>query len=235
MNTRINPSKKQWLVVGGITAAVALIGGYAYAASQAPEPSPIPGPRAAVRKAIKMLPGSDSIEIADTAYVMAYPGCPPRLDPKDVTHGDCIAKWLNLREMALEELEAPPKKKRPKRPGKKPDPSGTQEPEPEHEPPLVPPGPGPAADMKKWLDSLSGSQRSGLRKILGGQYYDPIVKGAESGDDAGTVKAVLRMKRSIENLVNTDKMAAFKKYQELEALLGPKLETLLRAAKKYQN
>jgi hypothetical protein len=225
MNARINPGRKRWLIIGGLTAAAALIGGYAYAQSQVPEPSPLPSPRAAVRKAIKMLPGEDSIEIADAAYVMAYPDCPPKLDPDDPTHADCIAKWLELREIALEELEAPTKKKK-KRP------SGTS-PEPEPEP--TPGEPGPAEDMRQWLDSLSGHQRSELRRIVGAKYYDPIVQAAESDDDAATVSAVLRLKRSIENLVETDKVAAFKKYSELQDLLGPKLEKLLRTAKKYQN
>lgn len=210
-----NPLRKRWLVAAGIGAAALLVGGYAYARAAAPKPEKPPSKQKAVRKAVSLLGrNANSNELTDVAYTMAYPKCPPKLDPGNPQHEDCIAKWLELQDMVIAETAKPRKAK-----------DGTPIPEPTN---------GPAADMQKWLDSLTSSQRSGLRKIIGGQYYDPIKNAAGAGDDAGTVEAVLRFKRAVEEYAYDDPIGAYKQYSELQNLLGPKLDTLLRAAKKYQ-
>lgn len=211
-----SPSTKRWLWVGGgVVVALLVGGGVAYARfrkSVAPA-GPVP-PEEAVDRAINLLGTQrDPEEITDAAYPMAYPDCPPLLDPDDPTHGTCIDYWWHLHDLAVERL---------------PPPSGRPRP-PTDELPTT----GPAADMREWFGSLTQHQRSELRRLIGPSNYDPIKRAANDGDDGKTVAAVLRLKNSIEKLLSDDPIAALKRYNELKKLLGPKLDELMDTADKY--
>lgn len=212
----MKPNTKKWLIRGAVATAVVGTGAYLYVKSKTP-PRPItPSPRNAVKAAIRILgEDEDPVELADLAYTLAYPKCPPKLDPDDPEHEDCIAKWLGLRDMALEEAS-----------GEKPARGGKKKQKPKR-------GEGPAKDMKAWLDGLTQGQRSGLRSIIGAKYYDPIEDAAEANDDSGTVSAVLRLERAIKQLMHDDPIEAFKQYAELKKLLGGKIDELRRKAQKY--
>jgi hypothetical protein len=197
---------KPWMVAIPVALGVA---GYAFYAKAKPKIPPPPSAQKSVQKAITILGPKGSIEIADLAYTMAYPKCPKKLDPKNANHADCIAKWLKLREIALVEL-----------PKSSSNDNDT--------------GPGPADDMVEWLDSLTSSQKSGLKKLIGDEHYTDIDTSARSGNDSKTVSAVLRFKSDIELLVEEHPLDAFAKYRDLKELLGPKLEELLKKAQKYK-
>lgn len=204
--------KRKWLIPALVGVAVLGIGGYAYAKSQT-KIEPPPSPRKAVKKAIKTLgPNEKAVEIADVAYTMAYPKCPPKLDPDDPTHESCIRKWLKLRDIALEEL-AKVEKTKEKKNGRA----------------TV----GPAKEMRAWIDSLSQNQRTKLRQIIKPKYYDPIKQAADAGDDGATVSAVLRLERAVRKFAQESPVQAMLQLNELENLLGPKLDELMKKAKKY--
>lgn len=208
---------KLWKAVIGL----GVLGGAVYLWRK-PKAPKIPSPAEAVRKAISILgTHEDAGEIADVAYTMAYPGCPPKLDPKDPTHATCIQRWLELRDLALAQVvEA--EKARPKRTP------------PKDGAPAPAPAAGPAKDMADWINGLTPAQRTGLREIIGPKYFDPIRTAADQKDDGATVSAVLRFKRAVEQHAADDPVEAFKEYQKLKALLGPKLDELMRTAQKYK-
>jgi hypothetical protein len=210
----MSPTTKRWLWIGGIVGGALLLGGgVAYAKMRKAPSEPLP-PEQAVREAIQILgENADADDIANAAYPLAHPDCPDTLDPEDPSHGPCIDKWLALRDLA--ESIMPTNQRPPRRDGA----------------PL--PTEGPAADMRAWLDSLTQSQRSQLRDLIGASNYDPIKRAAQAGDDGQTVASVLRLKRNIEKLVDDDPIEAAKQYHALKTLLGPKLDELLDLAEQY--
>jgi hypothetical protein len=211
----ISPTKKRWLWIGGVGATALLVSAVAYAKLRSPAIEDIPTPAQAVANAIEIL-GSDAevVEVTDVAYAMAYPDCPPVLDPEDPTHELCIEFWLHLRDLAIEQMPPPESRPSQEQPGL----SDT----------------GPAADMRGWLESLTQRQRSELRRIIGKKYYDPIKRNAYEGDDAGVVLAVLRFKSAAEKHASEDKFGALERYLELRELLGPKLDELMQIAQQYK-
>lgn len=223
-----SPSRARWLWIGGAVAVALLLGGAAYARfRKATEISPPSSPEEAVDRAISLLgTARDPQEIADAAYPMAYPDCPPTLDPDDLSHAACIEDWWRLHDLAEAALPAggspPSEASPPSDEGRPPQDDGTL------------PTTGPAADMRAWLESLTQTQRAQLRTLIGATHYDPIKHAAYAGDDAQTVSAVLRFKNAAEKMLSDDPIAAAKRYSELRALLGPKLDELLAQAKKYQ-
>jgi len=201
--------------IAGIVAATVAAGALAYRMLRTSESGGVLTPAEGVARALEILgEGAEVIEIADVAYTMVYPDCPPLLDPEDPTHEECIAAWLQLRDLAIDQLPAPAGR-----------PSKTQE-------GLA--STGPAADLRGWLESLTSTQRSELRTIIGSTYYDPMKRSAYEGDDGGVVRAVLRFKASAEAYASKDKMGALARYMELTDLLGPKLDELMRLAKSYK-
>jgi hypothetical protein len=209
----LGPSARRWLWIGGAGVLALVIGGVVYAKTKGPTKETAMTPDDAIERAIEILGASATpTEVTDAAYSMAYPDCPEKLDPSEPTHAQCIDLWKGLHALAKQAL-----------PGQRPRP--------------VPddlPDEGPAADMRRWLDSLSAHQRSELRRIIGPKYYDPIKRSAAAGDDGKTVGNVLRFKRAVEKFAEEDKMAALSQYLELKKLLGPKLDELLETAQKYE-
>lgn len=146
--------------------------------------------------------------LTDRAYRLARPGCPTRLDPDDPTHEQCIAVWLEVRDLVAARLP----------------------------PPVIESADGvvasgPAADIRTWLASLTPEQRSGLREIVGTAHYDRITARADAGDDPGTVDALLDLKDEMDGL---NPLAAMRRYAELKSLLGPKLDDFIRIAEKHR-
>lgn len=212
---------RKWLVPALLGVAVLGYAGYAWAQSQKPKPKKAPSPKRAVAKAIEMLgPKAKVVDITDVAYTLAYPKCPPKLDPENPKHEKCIGRWLKLRDEAVEQTKLiPPPRDTPKsKPG---------EPTPKAPPKKA----GPASEVNDWANSLTGSQRSGVRSIIGANRFDSVANAAKAGDDSGTVSGLLRVQRWIEG---QSVFVQLQKYNELKSLLGPKLDTFERIIKKYQ-
>lgn len=152
--------------------------------------------------------------LTNRAYHSAFPDCPRRLDPNDPSHEDCVRSWLRVRDHVAARLPAP------------------ELPTPEEKAGL--PTTGEAADIRGWLESLTPHQISRLREILGANLVDPVQRAAFAGDDEGTVRAVVTLKKTVEDYAEEHPFDALRQYSELKDLLGPKLDDLLRTAEQYK-
>lgn len=187
--------RAKWLIAGGVA-----FGGYfvvrtVMAKSKKPTVKKY-GPDAAVTTAINEL-GADAgvVALTDLAYPLAYPDCPPKLDPDDPTHEECVNRWLALRDRVRKRV-----------------PSGGKGSSSEK---VL------AKKIKSWLDGLSGSQRSQLRSTIGAKLYDPIANGAASGNESQVMAGLLRMKSSVKGMSQLQALAL---YTQLQDILGPKLD-----------
>lgn len=199
-----NPASRWPWIGAGLAALLLAGGGIAYARLR--KKKAVPSPEEAVLEAREILgPVASADDVADMAYAAAYPECPTVLDPNDPKHQGCIAAWMALKKMAAPKGPAPSK-----------------------------PARGPAAETERWLDGLTSQQRTELRDIIGTSYYDPISSAAWAGDDDATVKAVLRLKADTERLLAENPIAAASRYSQLKALLGPKLDTFLEMAERFE-
>lgn len=151
--------------------------------------------------------------LTNRAYHQVRPSCPARLDPDDPSHADCVRVWLQLRSLIAAELP-PPRIEGPDD--------------------TTLPSEGPAADLRRWLGSLTPQQRSGLREQIGAVHYDAIARAAAAGDDAKTVKALRALKAEIDQLAEEDPLEALRRYRALKSLLGDRFDELAQLAEKHQ-
>ncbi len=194
--------RAKWAIAG-----VVLIGGFFVVREVLvgePKKPPVKkyDPDQAVSEAINEL-GKDAgvLALTELAYPLAYPDCPPRLDPDDPTHAKCIDHWLDLRERISKRVPA----------GKGT--GGTR---------------GIAKKLGKWIDGLSSGQRTQLRNTIGAKLYDPIANGAKSNNDSQVTAGLLRLKRSINDLIAESKLQALALQSKLQNILGPKLDEFMK-------
>jgi len=235
-----SPNWRRWLTVVLISAAGVTLGAGAARAAMRRVPKRDANLNQHADAAITRHGSQASMMVlVDTAYREAYPDCPKTLDPDNAAHGDCIRKWLVVREVVAERL--PPIEYagvgglEPMGPV---GPSGTDPAaQPESTPESKPlPTTGPAAEMRGWLGSLTHTQRAELRRIVGPEYVTPIETAAAAGDDAGVMKASIELKDAGERLASDSPFTAMGRYRELKTALGSaKLDELTRLASKYKD
>lgn len=174
----------------------------------------------AVKMAKRKLGDSASAaDIADEAYWSLYPDCPRDLDPKNDDHVECIELWFKVYEDALDVMPDPdPGTGASGGSGGGGDGDGGGA---ANEGPAQ--GSGPAARLDRFIDGLTEGEYNRTRAIIGPNFFDQLEKAADAGDDAAARAAITRTKTRIENLSTFEKM---KKFGELKAALGPKLDQL---------
>lgn len=217
-----NPKRWSWLTWLGAT-GLAVAGVLAGAGIARAAVGPV-GPKGRahdpalephVQAAIAQLGVDANLNIlTNHAYNAAFPDCPRRLDPADQSHENCVRRWLGARDLVAARLPAP------------------ELPTPSEQEGLA--TTGSAADIRGWLESLTPNQRSRLREILGANLVDPVQTAAFSGDDDGTERAVVHLKKTVEDYAEEHPFDALRQYSELKDLLGPKLDDLLRTAEQYK-
>lgn len=187
----------KWAIAGAVLVGVYFVARNVLAAPKKPTVKKY-GPDKAVSTAIEELGENAGVmTLTDLAYPLAYPNCPPLLDPDDPTHADCIAKWIDLRDRVAKRVPA----------GK-----GTGG------------ARGIAKKVDKWFDGLSSSQRTQLRSAIGAELYDPIANGANANNDSQVLAGLLRLKRSVYDLIAESQLQALALYSKLQDILGPKLD-----------
>lgn len=182
------------LVVGLVGAGVFLYTTTAQAAPALP-----PSEAAAVSAAVEQLgPDAATAEIAQLAFVTAYPG-QPMADP-------AWASIVTQVETALGRPLVPIKI-----------PSGVADSSDEA-----------AELVADWLSSLREEQRASARQTIGAPLWDALVSSSMSGDDIATRGALLAIKLAVEAKVHDSKLGALATYASLQSSLGDdKLEEFM--------
>lgn len=175
-----------------------LVGGVAAVAfaatSDTPSP-PTPSEDEAVNLAMEQL-GSEAstLELVQFAYRIAYPEGPiPPSEPYQ-------RAWDSIGSKVLAATGRPPN--------------------------IVVPPVGPtdtddsAERVAAWLDDLTNTQRAEAREIIGRELWDPLETSARANDDLGTKAGLLAIKRTVENLVEKNKLSALSLYNGLNGALG---------------
>jgi len=194
---RLTKRGRRILIGSAILVTVVGVGFWSFRASaKAAKPKKL-SPSKAVSKAFSQMgAGTSKYALTDFAYILAYPTCPSKLDPDNARHQGCIDKWMDL----LSRVEA---KKAALPPEEKKSTTGTQA----------------LSPLLQWWESLSSSQRSTVKEVIGTTAVNQLVTAARNGNATQVRARLTQVQGTFEQ---KSKIAQAQAYMKLKGSLGQK-------------